>query len=159
MGRVSQETLGKLNAFIASLPVEAKKKCALCNETLTHIVKQAEAQTGAGTRTVCRVLAESHNDGAAPMDVVSGAKLDDRVRTKEKGRRVAAGEVISAQCQNNPPPSPNEGQAFGAMQYAIMALNHLDKIKDNDLEAESALLRVMKWVNERLEKMPMKKKK
>lgn len=36
MGRVSAETIAKLNAFIESLPEEARSKCALYNETLNH---------------------------------------------------------------------------------------------------------------------------
>jgi hypothetical protein len=75
MGRVSAEALKKLNDFILSLPEDARSKCALCNETLTHIVKQAEAQTGAGTATVTRVLSERINEGAAPGDRVSGEQL------------------------------------------------------------------------------------
>ena len=71
MGRVSEETLQKLQDFICSLPDEAKGKCALCNQTLVHIVKQAEVQTGAGTRTVTKVLANNINETAAPRDKVS----------------------------------------------------------------------------------------
>ena len=78
MARVSQETIEKLNAFIDSLPEEAKNKCALCNETLTHIVKQAEAQTGAGTATVTKVLSEKLNDGAADGDRVFGIMRMDQ---------------------------------------------------------------------------------
>ena len=99
MARVSQETIEKLNAFIDSLPEEAKNKCALCNETLTHIVKQAEAQTGAGTATVTKVLSEKLNDGAADGDRVSGSALQDRVRTAENGRRTSKNDKM-AQCQN-----------------------------------------------------------
>lgn len=89
MGRVSQDTLDKLNAFFESLPDEARSKCTICNETLTHIVKQAEAQTGAGTTTVCRALAERVNENAAKWDVVSESKLRDRVRNKEKDRSLS----------------------------------------------------------------------
>jgi len=61
MSRVTQETLNKLHAFLDSLDPEVKGKCALCNETLTHIVKMAEVQTGAGTATVARKLADDIN--------------------------------------------------------------------------------------------------
>jgi len=61
MPRVSQETISKLNDFLDSLPEAARAKCALCNETLTHIVKTAEAQTGAGTATVTKGLADRIN--------------------------------------------------------------------------------------------------
>ncbi|MFH2034718.1 MAG: DNA N-6-adenine-methyltransferase [Candidatus Margulisiibacteriota bacterium] len=83
MARVSEETLEKLNSFIESLPQEARSKCALCSETLTHIVKMAEVQTGAGTATVTRVLSEKLNENAAPGDRVSGEALNQRVRYNE----------------------------------------------------------------------------
>lgn len=79
MGRVSSETIDKINAFFLSLPDEAKSKCALCNETLTHIVKQAEVQTGAGTATVVKVLADHINENAAPADKMSDGALRQRV--------------------------------------------------------------------------------
>ena len=69
MPRVSEETIKKLDDFINSLPQEARSKCALCSETLTHIVKMAEVQTGAGTATVARVLSEKINENAAPVDM------------------------------------------------------------------------------------------
>jgi len=59
MARVTQESLAKLGAFIDSLPEEARGKCALCNETLTHIVKMAEVETGAGTATVTRAAGQA----------------------------------------------------------------------------------------------------
>ena len=52
MGKVSTKTIQKVSKFFDSLPEEVKDKCALCNETLVHIVKTAEARTGAGTATV-----------------------------------------------------------------------------------------------------------
>ncbi len=48
-------------------------------------------------KTVCRVVAERVNDGAAPADVVTAEQLQDRVRTKEQGRR----ESKMAQCHDN----------------------------------------------------------
>ncbi len=83
MSRVSKEALEKLSEFINSLPDEARSKCALCNETLTHIVKQAEAQTGAGTATVARELANRINENAAPGDRVSDQQLRCRVQRQE----------------------------------------------------------------------------
>ena len=50
------------------------------NQTLTHIVKQAEAQTGAGTATVPRALAEKINETAAPQDQVTAEGLRQRAR-------------------------------------------------------------------------------
>jgi len=88
MSRVTQETLNKLHAFLDSLDPEVKGKCALCNETLTHIVKMAEVQTGAGTATVTRELAARVNEGAAPGDVVSGEKLRLKVRQKGDDRNL-----------------------------------------------------------------------
>ncbi len=86
MSRVTKKTLEKLQAFFDSLEPEVQGKCALCNETLIHIVKLAEVQTGAGTATVTRELASRVNEGAAPGDVVSGEALRSRVENKEFGR-------------------------------------------------------------------------
>ena len=83
MGKVSTKTIQNVSKFFDSLPEEVKDKCALCNETLVHIVKTAEARTGAGTATVTRMLSERINANAAPADVVSGSQLRDRVRIKE----------------------------------------------------------------------------
>lgn len=54
-----------------SLPEEARSKCSICTTTLTHIVKQAEAETGVGTATVARALAEKVNETALPADRVT----------------------------------------------------------------------------------------
>ena len=83
MGKVSTETIQNVSKFFDSLPEEAKNKCALCNETLVHIVKTAEARTGAGTATVTRMLSERINANAAPADVVSSEQLRGRVRVTE----------------------------------------------------------------------------
>lgn len=88
MSRISRETLTKLNAFLDSLPSEAHSKCTMCNEALTHLVKQAEAQTGAGTATVTRMLSEKINEGAAPADLVKGRSLLDKVRNTEGKRNI-----------------------------------------------------------------------
>jgi len=106
MARVSKETIEKLNEFFDTLPTDARNKCALCNETLTHIVNLAAAKTGAPTATVTRELASRVNDGAAPGDLVSGGALQDRVRTAEQGRRPSEKEKM-AQCQNKPDPDPD----------------------------------------------------
>lgn len=82
MGRYD-DTLAKIRDFFDGLTGEAKSKCALCNETLTHIVKMAEVETGAGTATVTKVLAEQLNEGAAEGDKVSAKALDSRVRYHE----------------------------------------------------------------------------
>jgi hypothetical protein len=58
-------------------------------ETLTHIVKTAEVETGAGTATVTRALACRINAGAAAQDVVTGDQLRDRVRNKETERNLS----------------------------------------------------------------------
>lgn len=62
MPRVNEETIIKLQEFLDSLPDHARNKCALCNETLTHLVKSAEVQTGAGTATVTRELSKRIDD-------------------------------------------------------------------------------------------------
>jgi len=149
LGRVSEQTIEKLNAFIDSLPVEARKKCALCNETLTHIVKQAEAQTGAGTRTVCRVLAEKHNEGAAPLDVVGDKQLQDRVR-----RHDGSDAIVSNQDNNQPQPKrreqpeeKKERKVEFAMLYARMAVCQLESIQDSHPDKKEAFDYVTEWIN------------
>ena len=84
MPRVSKETIAKLNDFICALPEEAKGKCALCNQTLVHIVKQAESQTGAGTATVTRALADDINKTAAPLDRVVARSLEKKVHYADR---------------------------------------------------------------------------
>jgi len=101
MPRVSTETIRKLNDFLDSLPEEPRRKCAYCNETLTHLCKLAEAQTGAGTATVTRELADRINDGAAPGDRVKGRSLLDKVRNTEGKRKVD-------NVNNNPAPEPGK---------------------------------------------------
>jgi len=91
MGRVSKETIEKLNEFICSLPEEARGKCALCNQTLVHIVKQAEAQTGAGTATVTKALADKINETAAPLDRVEASSLRDKVIYTEQVEKPISG--------------------------------------------------------------------
>lgn len=83
MPRVKDETVEKLINWIESLPSEMKDKCALCNETLTHIVKKAEAETGAGTATVTKALADNINATAAPGDQINPEALHSRVRRHE----------------------------------------------------------------------------
>jgi hypothetical protein len=100
MPRVGQESLDRLNAFIDSLPREARNKCALCNETLVHLVKTAEVESGAGTATVTRALADRINEDAAPGDRVTPTALDRRVRRQE--------ESILPKRENNP--QPEDGQ-------------------------------------------------
>ena len=101
MPRVSSEQLKRLQAFFDTLPAEQKGKCALCNETLVHIVKQAEAETGVGTATAARVLAEKVNEAALPADRVTGGQLRDRVRRsageKESGRTAQIKKMTKAE--------------------------------------------------------------
>lgn len=154
MPRVNPDTLKKLNAFIDSLPDYVKEKCALCNETLTHIVKQAEAQTGAGTRTVCRAIADQHNAGVPEGDKVSEEALTQRVRQKEG--------VKMSERHNNPPPPAHDLESESeleplpsfsahvteAMQYAVIAISQLTRIRKDDPERNSAFDRVINWIEE-----------
>jgi phage N-6-adenine-methyltransferase len=111
MPRISQETIARLNAFIDTLPVEQRNKCALCNETLTHLVKTAEVQTGAGTATVTRALADRINEDAAPGDRVKGENLRARVRDAE-------GTLKRSNVPNNPQPQePPEPELFIATNH------------------------------------------
>lgn len=105
MGRVSAETIRRLNEFIDSLPEEARGKCALCNQTLTHIVKQAEAQIEAGTKAITRALAEKINETAAPQDRVTPDMLRDRVR-RTAGEKLPMGAKRPL-CEPTPEQEPS----------------------------------------------------
>lgn len=101
MARITQERLQKLKTFMDSLPEEARSKCSICTTTLTHIVKQAEAETGVGTATVARALAEKVNETALPADRVTEGQLRDRVRRsageKESGRTAQIKKMTMAE--------------------------------------------------------------
>ena len=147
MPRVSDETLQKLQSFIDSLPAEARSKCALCNETLTHIVKRAEVETGAGTATVARVIADKLNEDAAPQDRVSDQALKQKVMRHEG--------VIGTKRTNNPEPKGGEEKkkaeweeckATEAIEFAIMAISQLERIRDDDPQRLAAFERVTAWI-------------
>jgi uncharacterized protein YoaH (UPF0181 family) len=101
MARITAEQLQLLQAFLDSLPDEARGKCSICNTTLTHIAKQAEAEVGVGTATVARVLAEKINETALPADRVTAGQLRDRVRRsageKESGRTAQIKKLTKAE--------------------------------------------------------------
>lgn len=101
------DTLQKIREFFDGLTGEAKSKCALCNETLTHIVKMAEVETGAGTATVTKVLAEQLNEGAVEGDKVSAKALDSRVRYHEGKDKVGN----SGNLQNPDAPTVKPGDS------------------------------------------------
>lgn len=101
MARITTEQLQRLQDFLDSLPDEASDKCSLCTTTLTHIAKQAEAETGVGTATVARVLAEKINETALPADRVTAGQLRDRIRRnageKEFGRTAQIKKMTKAE--------------------------------------------------------------
>ena len=144
MPRVSEETLGKLQAFIDSLPAEARSKCALCNETLTHIVKRAEVETGAGTATVARVIADKLNEDAALQDRVSEGALRQRVLNSE-------GAIRRNPTNNSEPKGgevePERGRYEVAMKYARMAVLTLENIQDSHPDKADAIAYVQDWIN------------
>ncbi len=146
MSRISQDALDKLNAFIDSLPSEARSKCALCNETLTHIVKQAEAQTGAGTATVTKALADKINTSSAPGDRVTPRQLEGRVVRQES--------VIPTKRGDKPAPKPSEdrkpAQTTWAIDFATIAISQLERIQKGDPMRIEALNRVKVWIEKQL---------
>ena len=149
MPRVSQETLDKLDAFIDSLPDEARSKCMLCTQTLTHIFKKAEVETGAGTATVARRFAEKHNETAAPGDRVSDIALRDKVRRSE-------GVIVANRYNNHQPKekAPVGPELWGgeyhkddfAMRYAKMAVAQLESIERGHPERDEAFNYVVRWI-------------
>lgn len=169
MPRVSQETMEKLNDFLNSLPAEARSKCALCNETLTHIVKRAEAETGAPTATVTKALANRVNDGAAPGDVVSGKKLQDKVRYHSGADKVGNSEdkpiPKSKECPicGSVYPGDNEHcpnkcekaaaekpEVLDARHFCFQAVGKLHSIPQDDTSKVPELLRVLDYIIEQI---------
>ena len=144
MPRVSEETINKLQEFIDSLPDYARNKCALCNETLTHIVKQAEAQTGAGTATVTRELAARIDEGAAPGGRPDGNRLRNRVQYSEN---IICGN--SADKPEQKEVAPEKENYSIAMKYAKMAEMDLKGIHSGHHDWEEALDYIIKWSQNR----------
>jgi len=108
--------------------------CALCHETLTHIVKQAEVSTGAPTATVTRKIAEKFNEGAAAGDQVSGTALKNRVQRQAGERTDKSANRANKPTPSKPPKSKyltEDGRATEAMVFAETAISQLERIRDN----------------------------
>tara|TARA_B100000614_G_scaffold262369_2_gene295499 strand:- start:490 stop:963 length:474 start_codon:yes stop_codon:yes gene_type:complete len=149
MPRVTQESLSKLTVFLDTLPKEARNKCALCNETLTHIVKTAEAETGAPQSTVANEMANRLNDEAAPADQVTGNALNQRVRQKagEKKRNLSNGQNKARPKKKKRSKSKGRCKPAEAMQLAVKAISQLKRISCVDPKRDAALNKVANWVN------------
>jgi len=150
MPRVSQETLDKLKVFIDSLPDEARDKCALCNETLTHLVKTAEVETGAGTATVTRELANKINETAAPGDRVGDEALKKRVQRSEGVIRTKRPDTHQPKEKAPDGPELKKGGDFHtddfAMRFAKMAVAQLASIERGHPDRKQAFDYVVKWI-------------
>lgn len=154
MARVTAVQLYRLQAFFDTLPADQKGKCALCNETLVHIVKQAEAEIGVGTATATKVLAEQINETALPADRVTAGQLRDRVRRsageKESGRTAQIKEtdrlrprgeikdVVAAHFK--------KGTESRALRFAEQAIGVLENIADDDPDRAEAFGLVASWM-------------
>lgn len=55
---VTTSILERMKQIFSILPREQKEKCSLCDETMTHVIKQIEAQANVSNRQACRFLAE-----------------------------------------------------------------------------------------------------
>lgn len=87
MARVSKEKLIQLEEwFDEKMPNDLAYKCTLCNETLTHLTKMAEAEVGVGTATVTKMLAERINEHALEHEQVTGELLRQRALRKSGER-------------------------------------------------------------------------
>lgn len=167
MGRVSQDTIDKINAFLDMLPDEATSKCTLCTETLTHIVKQAEAQIGAGTATVTRMIAERHNETAAPLDRVTGTALQFRVRNNEGKTKIADRNNSGQPYERKETPCSygsterrekryvfdNEAIVGTARYFLLIAIGNMDRIMLDDPGLIDALHEMIEWCENKLEKV------
>ena len=178
--RVNSTTLSKLEAFMDSLPQEAKQKCSLCNETLTHIVKQAEVATGAGTATVTRVLAARINEDAAPGDMVTVRALTGRVERHEgkdgmspirgnkqpepEDKKMVSGQALNLRVVRHQKKQEFEnepemnfavlnGVVYDAPTFAHTAIAQLERIKKEDPNRVAALVRVKAWIDKQLQEI------
>ena len=62
MGRVSKETIEKVENFVDSISEKDREKCNACNKTLTCIMSKGKDITGAGIGTISRFLADKINN-------------------------------------------------------------------------------------------------
>lgn len=149
MPRVRREAIERLNEFISSLGAETKGKCALCTQTLTHLTKTAEAKTGAPTATVTRGLADWINEDAAPGDRVSDGALRQRVLNAEGA--ICRNPTNKPQPENGQPvrkETASQEQCTEAMQFAVIAISQLSRVRSDDPKKEAAFNRVTNWIEE-----------
>lgn len=92
MGRVAADAIERLSQIMAVLDGGDTKACRLCNETLTHNIKQIEANTGASERAVCEAIADKINETALPQDKVTGESLRQRVKQHD-GSKARIGSI------------------------------------------------------------------
>jgi len=132
MARVSKQTLERLADFIATLPEEQKSKCAMCNDTLVHLVKSAEVATGAPQSTVAHAIAADINEGAAPADVVSGKALNNRVEHKtksispEQGNKSHKPPFESEEVQHSIPPDEDFEERLAGDTHTNMVVDRME---------------------------------
>ena len=168
MGRVSSESIEKFHAFLDSLPEEARNKCALCNDTLTHIVKRGEVATGVGTATATRLLADRINETAAPQDRVEGNQLRNRVQYNEgkakcgnsaNSQQDLIGRIDQEQEEEEPEmpaiaqkqrPDLHVVKMSMAKRFGEIAITQLERIEKDDPEREATLNRVIEWCRKQI---------
>lgn len=132
------------------LDKEARSKCALCNETLTHIVKMAEVASGAGTATVTRELAARMNENAAPLDRVTPDQL--------RGRAQRADAPICTKRADKPaaPPEPKPSRPVRSLHIPSDDSRKTDLISPafeaafNAFAAECRNAKALGWVRIKL---------
>jgi hypothetical protein len=172
MSRIPQETIDKLNAFLDMIPSDVRGKCTMCTETLTHWVKKAEVETGAGTSTVTKAFAARHNENAAPMDRVTPEQLRGRVIYHEgKSKCGNSTDKQSAEKEGKlaPPPKEemgtdvptppkkekkyvfdNDAIAGTAMYFLAIALGNMNRIMDDDPDRTRAFQEMIEWCQQQI---------
>lgn len=163
MMKVSQQTIAKLEDFLKDLPSEVWAKCSICNETLVHYVKKAEVETGSGTATVTRVLADKINESAAPGDKITGEQLRQRAlrhtgeRADKCADRTDKKEPVTWRCticnreypvtiEACPDCDGSNGVVSHAMDFAASAISQLKRIRKDDPNREKAFLKIENYI-------------
>ncbi|MDX9788651.1 MAG: hypothetical protein RBT11_17875 [Desulfobacterales bacterium] len=161
--KVSQQTIAKLEDFLKDLPSEVWAKCSICNETLVHWAKKAEAETGAGTATVSKAIADKVNSDAAPGDKISSEALRQRIigKTTDKNLSVRYEQIKSkpatwrcticnreypATTETCPDCDGSNGIVSYAMDFAASAISQLKRIEKSDPNREAAFLKVEAYI-------------
>ena len=89
---VTVSILDRMKKIFSILPEDQKKKCALCDETMTHVIKRIEAQAEVSNREACRFVGEEIN------------KNPETIRAAVRRERKEMGEIPPSKEKPQQPP-------------------------------------------------------